>query len=447
MSETDRRLKDQLNGNQPMRERMCLEVLLVTDDYLDIKPRLPKGGPDGGRDIQGYFRGKLFYGAVGFVNDATDTNEHRNSVERKFKSDFQNAIKNNADQKIKSFVFLTNVGLTPSKISLLKGYAHQQGIDSCEIFDRERLRISLDSNKGYAIRYRYLDIPLNDAEQKDFFSAWTDRINDMVADKLNVIDKTARRIQFLLESQGFIDHLGTVVKFNDSIWACCKGEYFFQTRIFFRAQVDGFMGITYGGGTTQIVESLDEWEKSGKGFPRNSQYGFSFSSVISGTTQSEWFDRNQEKAERPKKSNAGDTGDQSEKLNGSTADYKTQSSNSVLEVEKDFLHFKAMSEPFIFRYSPACKLIDLDRCMIIFDCSEEIANCIDTIEIYGDGYSLCLFSKEDFTIEPGKYNRLTVPQEAKHKPESHNWVTLRPSRMSSFFTIDLFRSTPRRYDW
>ena len=53
MSETDRQLKDKLNTNQAMRERMCLELLQTQKNFTEARPRLPKGGPDGGRDIEG----------------------------------------------------------------------------------------------------------------------------------------------------------------------------------------------------------------------------------------------------------------------------------------------------------------------------------------------------------------------------------------------------------
>jgi hypothetical protein len=160
---------------------MCLEVLSVQDGYTDLQPRLPKGGPDGGRDIQGFYKGELCFGAVGFVNDASDTDQHRSQIQSKFSDDLENALKPKEDKPIpKGFVFLTNVGLTPSIIGDLQRLAYGRGIGYCEILDRERLRIILDSNRGYAIRFRYLDISLSDAEQKDFFSAWADGITSLI---------------------------------------------------------------------------------------------------------------------------------------------------------------------------------------------------------------------------------------------------------------------------
>jgi hypothetical protein len=38
----------------------------------------------------------------------------------------------------------------------------------CEVVDRERMRIALDSPDGFSIRFQYLDIPLSEAEQASF---------------------------------------------------------------------------------------------------------------------------------------------------------------------------------------------------------------------------------------------------------------------------------------
>jgi hypothetical protein len=114
MSETDRRLKDYLNTHQVNRERMCLELLSVQPDYSAVEPRLPKGGPDGGRDIQGLYKEELCFGAVGFVNDATDTDQHRDQIQKKFKDDLKSSLEvRSGSDKPKVFVFFTNVSLTP----------------------------------------------------------------------------------------------------------------------------------------------------------------------------------------------------------------------------------------------------------------------------------------------------------------------------------------------
>jgi hypothetical protein len=287
MSETDRRLKDHLDSNQLKRERMCLEILKVQQDYSDISPRLPNGGPDDGRDIQGMYKDYLCFGAVGFLNGASDAKQHRDQIKKKFKEDLESALttKRNGTPAPKSFVFFTNVALTPTIKETLQKQAYSMGISHCDIFDREQIRIILDSNRGYAIRYRYLDIALSDAEQKDFFSAWADEINAAIGSGLRGIDQTTKRIQFLLEAQFPLNYLSTIVKLDSSIWDVCKGEFFFQTILDLRVHSDGLVGFTFGGGTEKIVETLEDWMAGGKTSSENSQYDFGFSWLLPETPQ------------------------------------------------------------------------------------------------------------------------------------------------------------------
>ncbi|MDD9709147.1 hypothetical protein PVW53_17660 [Seohaeicola sp. SP36] len=439
MSETDRRLKDYLNTNQAARERMCLEILSVQEGYSDVSPRLPKGGPDGSRDIQSFYRDDLCFGAVGFVNDAGDGNEHRKQIKKKFKEDLKNALSEKKDgtPPPKAFVFLTNVGLTPGIISELKEHARGKGISYCDIFDREILRVALDSNRGYAIRHRYLDISLSDAEQKEFFTAWGDKINSIIGSGLKDLHKTTKRIQFLMEAQFTLDHLATVVRLDSNIWEACEGEFFFQTMLSLRVHSDGLLGITFGGGTKKIQETLAEWQARGKKHTKNSEFGFGFSWLIPNTPHHARYVRDVNNLEHPKNING------EEKL-----DYvRTSGSSGILEVDQKALYFKTLSEPFIERYQPTCKLQELDGCMLLFESSREIAEHIEEIAIIAGGYELLTIKKGDFELQPGSFERLKLPKEAKQEPDSHDWVTVRPSGFPSCFSIDLMGRTPRRYDW
>ena len=438
MSETDRRLKDHLNTNQAKRERMCLETLSVQEGYSELQPRLPKGGPDGGRDIQGVYKGELFFGAAGFVNDATDTEEHRRQIKGKFRDDLKNALSiEEGKPKPSGFVFLTNVGLTPTIISDLQKLAYDKGISYCEIYDRERLRIILDSNRGYAIRFRYLDISLNDAEQKDFFSAWADGITSLIGSGISGIDQTTKRIQFLLESQFLLDSLGAIVRFDRPIWDVCRGQFFFQTTLTLRVHSEGLLGFTFGGGTQEIVETLEEWQASERQFTQNSKYGFAFSWLIPGMEQYRPFEDKEDTLEYPQRVSVEDRSQY----------VRTAQSSGILEVQNSAIYFDALSGPFLFRMQPTCKLIELHDCMIIFECNKELVSKIAEIAIIGGGYELLKIKKDDFRAEVGGFDRLNIPKESKLKIDSHEWSTIRPSTGDSAFSIDLMHRTPKRYDW
>jgi hypothetical protein len=91
---TDERLKGFLDTNQLHREQMCLAVMAIDKRFSNVRPRHPRGGPDGGRDIEAIFNGvQRVFGAVGFVNHATDSDAEKKSATKKFKVDLTAALK------------------------------------------------------------------------------------------------------------------------------------------------------------------------------------------------------------------------------------------------------------------------------------------------------------------------------------------------------------------
>lgn len=173
---------------------MCIAILGITPGYTNIEPRRPEGGPDGARDIQCQMQGETCFGAVGFKNNACDSEKQRREIKKKFKSDLDSALKERLD--LKAFVFLTNVDLAPTEQEDLKKYARSKAIDHVEIYWRERLRVSLDSPEGYAIRNSFLDIALSDAEQKVFFDRFGKDLQNVISGKLESVEKRIEEIAF-----------------------------------------------------------------------------------------------------------------------------------------------------------------------------------------------------------------------------------------------------------
>lgn len=172
---TDERLRTALNANQPGRERLCLSVLSLDRNYTEIRPRRPEGGPDGSRDIDCMRLGNRCFGAVGFLNSVSDSASNKTDIKRKFKEDILAARR--ADAKVKSFVFMCNVDLTPSEVKELEAFAELNGFTFTDIYWRERLRHVLDGPEGLGFRYQYLSISLSEAEQAAFFSQDMEKIS------------------------------------------------------------------------------------------------------------------------------------------------------------------------------------------------------------------------------------------------------------------------------
>lgn len=68
---------------------------------------------------------------------------------------------------------------------------------TAEIFDRENLRIALDSPEGLAARYQYLQIPMDEAEQASFFARWGSDIQSLMTRSFDAVESRLRRLEFL----------------------------------------------------------------------------------------------------------------------------------------------------------------------------------------------------------------------------------------------------------
>ena len=155
---TEERLRYFLDGNQPMRERMCLALLPILGPYSDARPRRPKGGPDGSRDIECRYKETLVtWGAVGFRNGGGNDTKARNAAQKKFRDDLDNAITEHPG--LQGFLFFTNVDLTPIQKDELIAHAKCKNVSHADVFDAELLRNALDSPAGLLVRQQYLDIP------------------------------------------------------------------------------------------------------------------------------------------------------------------------------------------------------------------------------------------------------------------------------------------------
>jgi hypothetical protein len=211
--ETDERLKSYLDTNQLGRERLCLAVLSIDKRFSEVRPRHPRGGPDGKRDIDAVFRGSQpALAAVGFLNQANDSDKHRKGSIRKFESDLQAAVL--ARPQLEVFVFFTNVNLRISEKSALENSARGRGIKQCEIFDRERIRILLDSPDGFSIRFQYLNIPLSEPEQATFFAKWGDDIQAVISEGFGKLERTLNRLQFVAETALPLSHFTIILELD-----------------------------------------------------------------------------------------------------------------------------------------------------------------------------------------------------------------------------------------
>jgi hypothetical protein len=204
--ETDQRLRSWLDANQLARERLCQAILALDERFSLVRLRHPRGGPDGGRDLEAQFLdGRRVFGAIGFQNSVSDSQSERSSACRKFKDDLDAALE--ADSNLKVFVFFTNVSLTLGDKRALEAVANEKGIEVLDIFDRERMRIALDSTNGLATRFQYLNLNMSDAEQAAFFARWGVQIENLITNSTDAVHTRLNRLEFIQEQSRALHHL------------------------------------------------------------------------------------------------------------------------------------------------------------------------------------------------------------------------------------------------
>jgi hypothetical protein len=152
----------------------------------------------------------------------------------------------NAKSDLKVFAFLTNVHFTMGEQSEMKEEARKAGIGHCDILDRERLRIELDSPAGFFIRFQHLAIPLSEAEQASFLARYGDRIQEVVSTGFQRIERTLGRILFLQESADVLDGISVRFRLKQSYPATDIGHFRAFVSLYLRAITHEILALWFG---------------------------------------------------------------------------------------------------------------------------------------------------------------------------------------------------------
>lgn len=175
-------------------ERLCSDLLRL-DDFEDIDPQHPLGGPDGGKDILCSKRANTFVAAAHFPTQSIKFAE----TQKKFRDDLEASLNHKRD----GFIFLTNQRLSVGERSILEQVAASKG-KRCLIYHRERLRVMLDSPSGYGLRLRHLGVAMSHEEQAAFFASSGQSVAEALKAQMRAIVALGDRIdRFARQSQNF----------------------------------------------------------------------------------------------------------------------------------------------------------------------------------------------------------------------------------------------------
>jgi len=418
---TDERLKNYLDTNQLSREQMCLAVLAIDRRFSDVRPRHPRGGPDGGRDIEATYRQEQkAFGAVGFVNQANDSNEQKRQIKKKFKDDVKSALESGENPDV--FVFFTNINFTSGEKDKLIAHAKKKGFKFCDLMDRELLRIALDSADGFSIRYQYLGIPLSEAEQATFFTKWGDDINSVISTGFQKVEKKLDRMLFLQEASEVLSVLTFVFQLNRAYDADEIGHFRAFNTMFLKEPKHDIFRILFG--------SSDRWSRmnpdSVKDFrqePSGIRHGIS-----GGKWESYINTKNKEKPESPK----------------CNWEYKYAGFSSSIGMNTvEFISIHYHHDNSFIRTSPRLRLLDFDHAFFLPILNSSLSLKLKAIHVYANNYyKIQEITKSDFNIDTSAFDP-KIPVEFTEDEISDGWVRIRPN-LSSIFRISFSHQTPKR---
>jgi hypothetical protein len=401
---------------------MCRAILSIDQRYSDVRPRHPRGGRDGGRDLEAVYReAQIAYGAVGFVNQANDSSEQKKNIREKFISDLKSALSSNNELNV--FVFFTNINLTIGEKDALINIARASNINHCEILDRERIRISLDSPDGFSIRFQYLNIPLSEAEQASFFAQWGDDIQQVISSGFKNIENGINRLLFLEESSNPIHHFTISFELKDKYPAETIGHFRAFCYMNLKEIKKNIFAVIFGSS-----DKLNRMRSDVKG-----KVSSNFPGIKHGISSGQWEHRIDLEKEK------------SDDIEGAEYDekyIKAGERSSIGKNDVEFIDIFYSKDSFI-RYMPTISLKDLDEAMYLPLMNKSLAEKLKAIHVYSDGYKIQEFGLDDFSIDTAMF-KPNIPVEFTEEELSDPWVRIRPSNFASMFQINFFDKTPKR---
>lgn len=421
--QTDERLKSYLDTNQMHREQLCLAVLALDKRFTNVRPRHPRGGPDGGRDIEAQFRGAdLAYCAVGFVNQAADIEEKRKTIRTKFSDDLNSAWESTPRPSV--FIFLTNVNFTVGDKTDFVQQARTKGFTFCDVLDRERLRVALDSPDGFAARFQFLNIAMSEAEQASFFAKWGDEIQSVISTGFQEVHSTLSHLLFLQEAMHPISGLHVQFKLDREYDAKEIEHFRAFFSIYLREPKLGILGLLIG-----------KTDKANRFKTPIGQICDEPPGIASGIATGQWkvaWGATQEEADSSRSEDDDSTGRYVPIGYGSGIGMKA--------VEQLVVSYH--TDSFI-RFSPVLSLIDFDECMLMPILNKSLAEKLKSIRIFANGYMLLDLNKDDFRIDNSDF-RLQLGEVFSDVELSDLWVRIRPKDFSSNFKLSFADNIPVR---
>lgn len=426
-AETEERLRSWLDTNQAARERLCMALLGLDRRFSNVRPRHPKGGRDGGCDIEAIYKEtEKATVAVAFKNGANDSAAQKKSIEAKFDDDAKKGRL--AEPQPSMFVFFTNLAFTVREKEALKKKALKQGYADCEIMDRERMRLALDNTDGLGARLQFLDIAMSHAEQASFFARWGDDIQSLVASRFQSVETTLARIMFLQEARGALSAIHIRLVLDRTYQAAEIGHFRAFASFFLPRMRHRMHRVLFGSSDNSRRFQPHPY----RGYPEPPGIAHGISGAVWESKLLLPGDPAYEDYEED-----DDDKDRTDLKQGSTSSGAGLTELSVLPISYTHTH------TFDFNFGPYLNLEDLDGAWTLIYLNASLAEKLAAVEIWANGYIIMSASLDDIRIDR-THTDFPIEGHFSDAELSDPWVRLRPSSLNSTFNLDFSGRTPRR---
>jgi hypothetical protein len=363
---------------------------------------------------------------------ANDSREQKKTIKIKFEKDAKAAKSN--DQNPSVFVFFTNVDLTIKEEGSLKAKALDLGFAECDIYDRERIRVMLDSVDGFAARIQYLGIPLSDAEQASFFARWGDDIQSVITTGFQRVERTLDRLLFLQEADDVLSALTMVYELDRTYDAEEIGHFRAFCSMFLQEPKHGIFRIFFGSA-----------DGSGRFYINPTLQGHRPHGIRHGIGGGQWEHRI-ELGNRAKEAVApGAEGNQEDQVPEAEEKEKwtpAGHSGSVGMAEVRLVRAQYTHDSGFIRLQPRLRLRDIDGAHFIHLLNASLAAKLKAIHVFANGYKLAEYGEDQFSVDASSFDH-QGPAKFSHEELADPWVRIRGKR-SSMHRLDFFGWTPKR---
>lgn len=295
---------------------------------------------------------------------------------------------------------------------------------SCDIFDRERIRIALDSSDGFAARFQYLGVPLSEAEQATFFAKWGSDIQGLILNNFSDVKNTLNQMLFLQESARVLQSIYVIFDLDRTYSSDEIGHLRAFLVMHLKEPKNGIFGIEFGC-----------FDCPGRASSKRKEDPDDMIPGISHGIGSITAEMNLEKISR------GESSQEDEEHYQEIGRGNSLGPKEAARIVIEYTH-----DDWMLRLEPRLRLGDLDESMFMPLVNKSFSEKIESIRLVANGYKLYEIQRNTMWIQEDAQGFTRFLTFAEHELKDP-WVKIRPKHLGSAHWLRFQHEVPLRlYD-